>query len=182
MAADFLERDNLSLYVVAGVPRSSKRNLQEFIQREAKGDGDVLLVDDDLAEWLLARLRDEKRPRAKRTSAERALWRAYRALNAARYYLQDEAEDAGASRQVSGDPVPVPRSAGATVHQEDGLPFTFVRHVERSAVGVIELDATLRLAHRPGSVQGRCRLRAVRDQQHRDSRVRGRERGYRTSA
>jgi hypothetical protein len=93
MATDILEREDLSLYVVAGVPRSFKRTMQEFIQREAKQDGDVLLIDDDLAEWLLARLRDEKRPRAKRTPAARALWRAYSALSAARYYLQDEAEE-----------------------------------------------------------------------------------------
>jgi hypothetical protein len=93
MAAGILERQDLSLYVVAGVPRSFRPTLQEFIRREAKHDGDVLLIDEDLAEWLLARLRDEKRPRAKRTPAARALWRAYSALSAARYYLQDEAEE-----------------------------------------------------------------------------------------
>lgn len=93
MAADFLERDDLSLYVVAGVPRSFKRKLQSFVEQEATQGGDVLLVQDDLAEWMLARLRDEKRPRSKRTPAARALWRAYSALSAARYYLQDESEE-----------------------------------------------------------------------------------------
>jgi hypothetical protein len=100
MASDILEREDLSLYVVAGVPRSFKRAMQEFVQREAKQDGDVLLIDDDLAEWLLARLRDEKRPRAKRTPAARALWRAYSALSAARYYLQDEEEEEEQVRQL----------------------------------------------------------------------------------
>jgi hypothetical protein len=93
MAADILERDDLSLYVVAGVPRSFKRKLQAFIEQEAKEDGDVLLVDHDLAEWMLSRLRDEKRPRSQRTPAARALWRAYSALSAARYYLEDESEE-----------------------------------------------------------------------------------------
>lgn len=93
MAVDILEREDLSLYVVAGVPRSFKRKLQAFLEQEAKADGDILLVDDDLTEWMLARLRDEKRPRSKRTPASRALWRAYSALSAARYYLQSEAEE-----------------------------------------------------------------------------------------
>lgn len=93
MAVDILEREDLSLYVVAGVPRSFKRKLQTFLEQEAKADGDILLVDDDLTEWMLARLRDEKRPRSKRTPASRALWRAYSALSAARYYLQSEAEE-----------------------------------------------------------------------------------------
>jgi len=91
MAADILDRDDLSLYVLAGVPRSFKRRLQDFIREEAKQEGDVLLVDDELSEWLLARLRDEKRPRSKRTPASRALWQAFSALSAARYYLQDDA-------------------------------------------------------------------------------------------
>ena len=93
MAAEILEREDLSLYVVAGVPRSFKRTLQEVVTREAKQDGDVLLVENDLADWMLARLRDEKRPRSKRTPASRALWRAYSALSAARYHLQDESEE-----------------------------------------------------------------------------------------
>jgi hypothetical protein len=93
MAADILEREDLSLYVVAGVPRSFKGKLQAFVEKEAKQDGDILLVEQELAEWMLSRLRDEKRPRSKRTPAARALWRAYSALSAARYYLQNESEE-----------------------------------------------------------------------------------------
>lgn len=93
MAADFLEREDLSVYVVAGVPSSFKSKLRAFVEQEAKRDGDALLVEDELAEWMLARLRDDKRPRSKRTPAARALWRAYSALSAARYYLQDESEE-----------------------------------------------------------------------------------------
>jgi hypothetical protein len=100
MTTGILERDDLSLYVVAGLPRSFKRKLQAFIAEEAKEDGDVLLVDDDLAEWVLARIRDEKRPRSKRTPAARALWRAYSSLSAARYYLQDEAEEEEQVREL----------------------------------------------------------------------------------
>lgn len=100
--AEILERDDLSLYVVAGVPRSFKKALQGFVEQEAKNGGDVLRVDEDFAEWILARLRDEKRPNSKRTPASRALWRAFSALSAARYYLEDESEEEEQVRELRG--------------------------------------------------------------------------------
>jgi hypothetical protein len=45
--------------LVAGVPRTFKRKLQELVEKEAKQNGDVMLVDEELSAWLLARLRDE---------------------------------------------------------------------------------------------------------------------------
>lgn len=93
MAAEMLEREDLSVYVIAGVPRSFKRKLQKFVEDESKADGDVMLVDDEMTEWVLARLRGEKRPSRERTPASAALWRAYRALSAARYHLQDQPEE-----------------------------------------------------------------------------------------
>lgn len=98
--SDILERDDLSLYVLAGVPRSFKRKLQSFVEEEAKAEGAVFLVDEELSEWVLARLRDEKRPRGKRTPASRALWRAYSALSAARYYLENESEEEEQVREL----------------------------------------------------------------------------------
>jgi hypothetical protein len=98
--AEILNRDDLTLYVLAGVPRTFKRKLQELVEKEAKHDGDVMLVDEQLSAWLLARLRDEKRPRSKRTPASQALWRAYSALSAARYYLQDDAEEEEQAREL----------------------------------------------------------------------------------
>lgn len=98
--SDILERDDLTLYVLAGVPRSFKKKLQTFVEQEAKDDSGVLLVDDELSEWVLARLRDEKRPRGKRSPASRALWRAYSALSAARYYLENESEEEEQVREL----------------------------------------------------------------------------------
>ncbi len=98
--AEILERDDLSVYVVAGVPRSFKKKLQAFVEQEAKKDGGVLLLDEELSEWVLSRLRDEKRPKSKRTPASRALWRAYSALSAARYYLEDESEEEEQVREL----------------------------------------------------------------------------------
>jgi hypothetical protein len=93
MGAEMLERDDLSVYVVAGVPKSFKRKLQAFVAEEAKHDGAVMLVEEGLAEWILSRLVDEKRPRSSRTPASQALWRAFSALSAARYHLQHSEEE-----------------------------------------------------------------------------------------
>jgi molybdopterin-biosynthesis enzyme MoeA-like protein len=93
MAAATLERDDLSVYVIAGVPRSFKAKLQALVQKETKSEGEVVLIQNELAEWVISKLRDEKRPAKDRTPASRALWRAYSALSAARYHLQNQEEE-----------------------------------------------------------------------------------------
>ncbi len=90
MAAELLQRDDLSVYVVAGVPKSFKKKLQKFVDQESKSDGDVMLLDEEMTDWVLARVRGEKRRSHEQTPASSALWRAYRALSAARYHLQDQ--------------------------------------------------------------------------------------------
>ncbi len=90
MAPEILQRDDLSIYIVAGVPKSFKKRLQKFVESESKSDGDVMLIDEEMTEWILARVRGEKRRSHEQTPGSSALWRAYRALSAARYHLQDE--------------------------------------------------------------------------------------------
>ena len=90
MSAATLERDDLSLYVIAGVPRSFKSKLQQLVLKETKSSGEVMLIPAEMTEWLVSKLRDDKRPARDRTPASRALWRAYSALSAARYHLQNE--------------------------------------------------------------------------------------------
>ena len=90
MAAEILERDDLSVYVVAGVPKSFKKKLHEFVDDEAKEVGDVMLLDEEMAEWVLAQVQGTKRRSHEQTPASSALWRAYRALSAARYHLQGD--------------------------------------------------------------------------------------------
>ena len=92
MAQELLERDDLSVYVIAGVPRSFKAKLQNLVEQESKKDGDAILIGPEMTDWFLAQLRDEKRPSRSRTPASRALWNAYSALSAARYHLQNDAE------------------------------------------------------------------------------------------
>lgn len=100
MSSETLERDDLSVYVIAGVPRSFKAKLQKLVEKESKKDGEVVLVGSDMAEWVIAQLRDEKRPAKSRTPASRALWRAFSALSAARYHLQNNAEEEERVREL----------------------------------------------------------------------------------
>ncbi len=105
MASEMLERDDLSVYVVAGVPKSFKKKLQKFVTKESKTEGDVLLLDEEMTDWVLARVRGEKRRSHEQTPASSALWRAYRALSAARYHLQDQPLEAKVRRvrdQIEG--------------------------------------------------------------------------------
>lgn len=92
MSQELLERDDLSVYVIAGVPRSFKAKLQKLVEQESKKDGDAILVGPEMSDWFLAQLRDDKRPSRSRTPASRALWNAFSALSAARYHLQNDAE------------------------------------------------------------------------------------------
>ncbi len=100
MAAELLEREDLTVYVLAGVPKSFKRKLSKIIEEESKGDGGVIQLDEELSEWVLAQLRDEKRQPRDRTPASKALWRAFSALSAARYHLQDHPADEERVREL----------------------------------------------------------------------------------
>ena len=90
MASEMLQRDDVSVYAVAGVPKSFKKKLQKYVDTESKSTGDTMLLDDEMTDWVVARLRGEKRRRHEQTPASSALWRAFRALSAARYHLQDQ--------------------------------------------------------------------------------------------
>jgi len=90
MASEIFERDDLSIYVVAGVPRSFKNTLTKAVEQSAKESGDVKLVNGEMTEWFLSKLREDGRRSYERTPTSAALWRAYRALSAACYHTQDK--------------------------------------------------------------------------------------------
>jgi|GEM_PF-800474 len=102
MASEMLQRDDLSIYVIAGVPKSFKKKLQKFVEMESKTHGDVMLLDEEMTEWTVAQLQGEKRRSHEQTPASSALWRAYRALSAARYHLQDQPLE-GKIRELRGE-------------------------------------------------------------------------------
>jgi len=103
MGVDLIERDDISVYLVAGVPKSFKRKLQKFVEQEAKEDGDVYMLDDELADWVIARIRNEKRGGRDRTPATAALWRAFSALSAARYHLQHSPDEEERVRRLRNE-------------------------------------------------------------------------------
>jgi hypothetical protein len=88
MGIDVVERDDITVYLVAGVPKSFKRKLQKFVQQEAKEAGDIYMLEEELSDWVIAKVRNDKRGGRDRTPATAALWRAFSALSAARYHLQ----------------------------------------------------------------------------------------------
>lgn len=93
MANEMLQRTDLTLYVVAGLPKNFVKKLKGLVESETD-NGDVLQVDPEMTDWVVARLRGEKRRSHEQTPASAALWRAYSALSAARYHLQDRPEEA----------------------------------------------------------------------------------------
>jgi hypothetical protein len=92
MASEMLQRDDLSAYVVAGLPKSFASKLKQWVETQGK-DTEIMAVAPVRTDWLVARLRGEKRRSSETTPASEALWRAYRALSAARYHLQDKPEE-----------------------------------------------------------------------------------------
>ena len=92
MASEMLQRADLTAYVVAGLPKNFLSKLKKLAQDQGS-DAEVMQLDEERTDWLVAQIRGEKRRPHERTPASAALWRAYRALSAARYHLQDRKEE-----------------------------------------------------------------------------------------
>lgn len=92
MANEMLQREDVTGYVVAGLPKSFLGKLRKLAEGE-RADAEVMQLDEEITEWLVAQLQADKRRSHERTHASAALWRAYRALSAARYHLQDRPEE-----------------------------------------------------------------------------------------
>lgn len=92
MSTEMLQRDDLTGYIVAGLPKSFLGKLRKLAESD-RDNAEVIQLDEEMTEWLVAQLATEKRRPHERTPASAALWRAYRALSAARYHLQDRPEE-----------------------------------------------------------------------------------------
>lgn len=92
MSSEMLQREDLTGYIVAGLPKSFLGKLRKLAESDRQ-NAEVIQLDEEMTEWLVAQLATEKRRPHERTPASAALWRAYRALSAARYHLQDRAEE-----------------------------------------------------------------------------------------
>jgi hypothetical protein len=92
MSNEMLQRSDMTAYLMAGLPKSFLSKLRKYVAAEVEG-AEVMQIDEELTEWLLANLQAEKRRPHQRTPASAALWRAYRALSAARYHLANQPEE-----------------------------------------------------------------------------------------
>ena len=92
MSSEMLQRGDLTGYIVAGLPKSFLGKIRKLAEADRDNAG-VMQLDEEMTEWLVAQLAGEKRRPHERTPASAALWRAYRALSAARYHLQDRPEE-----------------------------------------------------------------------------------------
>jgi hypothetical protein len=88
------------VYVIAGVPKIFKKRLSKFVEGESRAEGEIMLLDHEITEWLVARLRGEKARSHEETATSAALWRAFRALSAARYHVQEDPELEGRIRAL----------------------------------------------------------------------------------
>jgi hypothetical protein len=122
MGIDVVERSDVSVYLVAGVPKSFKRKLQKYVEQEAKEGGDIYMLEEELAEWVLAKVRNEKRGGRDRTPATAALWRAFSALSAARYHLQHSPENEEKVRQIRSQVEEIWRDLSPMFPDEESQP------------------------------------------------------------
>jgi hypothetical protein len=122
MGIDVMERDDITVYLVAGVPKSFKRKLQKFVQQEAKEAGDIYMLEEELSEWVIAKVRNDKRGGRDRTPATAALWRAFSALSAARYHLQHSPESEERVRELRSQVEEIWRELSPMFQEEEATP------------------------------------------------------------
>lgn len=122
MGIDVVERDDITVYLVAGVPKSFKRKLQKFVQQEAKEAGDIYMLEEELSEWVIAKVRNDKRGGRDRTPATAALWRAFSALSAARYHLQHSPESEERVRELRSQVEEIWRELSPMFQEEEATP------------------------------------------------------------
>jgi hypothetical protein len=120
MGIDVVERDDITVYLVAGVPKSFKRKLQKFVQQEAKEAGDIYMLEEELSDWVIAKVRNDKRGGRDRTPATAALWRAFSALSAARYHLQHSPESEERVRELRSQVEEIWRELSPMFNDDDG--------------------------------------------------------------
>jgi len=89
MANEWLENDDVVFIVASGLPKNPSGPLRTLLQEKWE-ETELLVMDDELSEWALAKVRGKKRHKSKRGPASRALWRAFRALAAATYHLRGD--------------------------------------------------------------------------------------------
>ncbi|MEZ4416028.1 MAG: hypothetical protein R3E10_09735 [Gemmatimonadota bacterium] len=90
MISDWIDRDDLTVFVVAGATKSFEKDTRDRLKKQAD-DGEFLRLEGELAEWVIARVQGHKRSDRGRSPGTKALWRAFRAIAAAQYHFREDA-------------------------------------------------------------------------------------------
>lgn len=91
MSQEWLDRGRANVYVIPKVEKGFGHDLGELLSRKLGREIEPLRLDADLTDWVVARAAGKKRSKSDRSPGTKALWRAFRALAAARYHVREEA-------------------------------------------------------------------------------------------
>jgi hypothetical protein len=90
MSEEWLEDGDVSVFVVPKVKKKFDESLARLLKKEVGEPVEPLRLDDDLTTWVADRAAGKNRSKGQRSPAAKALWRAFRALAAARYHLRED--------------------------------------------------------------------------------------------
>ncbi|MGD2121247.1 MAG: hypothetical protein PVJ76_05870 [Gemmatimonadota bacterium] len=90
MSEQWLEAGEVSVFVVPKVKKKFDEGLARLLKKELGEPVEPLRLDDDLTTWVADRAAGKNRSKGQKSPAAKALWRAFRALAAARYHLKED--------------------------------------------------------------------------------------------
>jgi hypothetical protein len=90
MAGEWLEDGEVTVFVVPKVKKKFDEGLAKLLKKELGETVEPLRLDDDLTTWVAERAAGKNRSKGQKSPAAKALWRAFRALAAARYHLRED--------------------------------------------------------------------------------------------
>jgi hypothetical protein len=90
MSEQWLEDGDVTVFVIPKVKKDFDEKLARLLEKEVGGPVEPLRLDDDLTTWVADRAAGKKRSKGQKSPAAKALWRAFRALAAARYHLRED--------------------------------------------------------------------------------------------
>ena len=88
----WLDPETANVYIVPKVPKRFGEELGKLLSKEVGEEIEPFRLDPDLSEWVVARASGKRSIKGARNPGVKALWRAFRALAAARYHFRTEPE------------------------------------------------------------------------------------------
>ena len=88
----WLAKDRATVFVIPKVKKNFADALAALVEEETGQKVDPIRLDDDLTEWAVTRVVGKARAKGQKKPSTKALWRAFRALAAARYHFREKPE------------------------------------------------------------------------------------------